>query len=180
MPFIKLTLYNFFLTGFILCYSAKMSFGQDSTYQQQLVKEKLTVPFGTMVKMGIEIIDGDQLKMKGYQGRFLARVKSIDSVLLAESVVLEFKDETGKFPVNEFELHTQLYGRKTGVVSAQLSADMKKKYVAREFSVVAYETGEFTGVPDGYADYREIRQDYSFHFRNYIIIVADRTTIPTR
>ena len=175
MPSKRFLKYSFILIIYFACFSSKMSFGQDTIRPKQVVKEKLTVPFGTLVKMNVEIVDGEELNDKGHQGSFLFRVKSVDSVILSKPIMFEFKDETGKFPNDEFELYKYLYGKKIGAISSDQIENMKKKYVGKEFNIVAFETGEFIGIPNGYFKYQEVRQDYGFHFRHYIIVVADLT-----
>lgn len=157
-------------------FSIKATFGQDSiSATKQAIREKLSVPFGTISKMNIEIVDGDELHDKYHQGSFLIKIKSVDSLPLSVPVIIEFKDETGNFPGDGFELYKKLYGKKTGTISSGISTKMKKKYVGRGFNIAAYETGEFTGIPNEYYKYQPERQDYGFHFRNYIIIVGDLT-----
>jgi hypothetical protein len=158
--------------------TAMSAVGQDTTRPKQLIEEKLAVPFGTIRKMTIVIVDGDQLHDKGHQGSFLFRVKSVDSTTFLNPVTIEFKDETGKFPRDEFELYKYLYGKNAKTLSAKQSEGMKKKYVGKEFTVAAYETGEFTGLPENYFKYQPVRPGYGFHFRHYIIVVADLT--PTK
>jgi len=72
-----------------------------------------------------------------------------------------------------------LYGDDRGRSSYDADKEMKQKYVGKQFDVVAYETGEFTGVPDGYFKYQRVRQDVGFGFKNYLIIVADLTNAKT-
>ncbi|NOT93411.1 hypothetical protein [Ferruginibacter sp.] len=125
--------------------------------------------------MDIEIVDGIELNDKDHQSSFLFRIKSVDSIALTKSVIMEFKDETGEFPADEFQLYKYLYGKKKETVSSDIAVKIKKNYVGKTFKVVAYETGEFTGIPNGYFEYLPVRQDYGFHFRHYIIAVANVT-----
>ena len=125
--------------------------------------------------MNIEIIDGDKLDDKGYEGSFLFKIKSVDSIKLSKPIIIELKDETGKFPTDVFQLYKYLYGRETGAPTSDTTEKMKKEYVGKTFKVVAYETGEFSGVPDNYFKYQPVRQDRGFYFRHYIIVVADLT-----
>jgi hypothetical protein len=69
---------------------------------------------------------------------------------------------TVPFGADEFGLYKHLYGKETGTISPEQSKEMKKKYVGREFNIMAYETGGFTGVPAGYFKYQPIRQDRGF------------------
>jgi hypothetical protein len=150
----------------IACISVKTTFGQNQ------VKARLGLAFGTLVKMKVEIVDGDKLNDKYHQSTFLFKVKSVDSIVLTQPITIEFKDETGKFPCDEFQLYKLIYGKETGEISQEESRELKKKYVGKEFEVVAYETGEFTGIPDGYFKYQPVRQDMAFHFKTYLVIIG--------
>jgi hypothetical protein len=151
------------------------TFAQDSIASKQSFREKLAVPFGKIVPMNIEIVDGDKLDDKGYQSSFLIKVKSVENKSLGKPIIFEFKDETGNFPGDEFELYKYLYGKETGTISSKISSEIKKNYVGKEFNIMAYESGGFTGIPDDYFKYQPVRQDRMFHFSNYIIVVRDLT-----
>src|SRR5690349_20038962 len=97
------------------------TFAQDATNSGQSFREKLNVPFGKIVRMGIEIVDGDKLDDKGYESSFLLKVKSVENAPLGKPLIFEFEDETGNFPVADFELYEHLYGKKTGEISFKIS-----------------------------------------------------------
>lgn len=151
----KISRFLFLMTS--ICLFTKTSFCQDSDAPKYIVQEKLGHPFGTFLKMKVEIFDGNKLNDKYHQSSFLFRIKSVDSIVLSKVVIMEFKDETGKF-------------------SSEYNGKLKK-YVGKEFIIVAYETGEFTGIPNGYFKYQPVRQDFGFHFKNYLIVVADITNV---
>ena len=52
---------------------------------------------------------------------------------------------------------------------------IKKKYAGQKLTLMAYETGHFTGIPASYFNYQPIRQDNGFHFRQYLIVVSNLT-----
>lgn len=167
--------FTFLLATFVASFTVNRIFGQDTLKITHQIKEKLPVPFGTLVKLKIEIVDGNELNDKGHQSSYLFRVKSVDSIILSSPILIEFKDEAGNLPNNDFELYKYLYDKTARTISSSESEKMKKQYVGKEFNIVAYETGGFTGIPDGYFEYQELRQDYGFHFRQYLIVVADLT-----
>jgi hypothetical protein len=137
------------------------------------IKEKLNHPFGTLLNLTVQIIDGDSVDSKGLASDFVFRIKSIDSIELSDTILMEFVDETGKLPKDVIELSKYLYGDDRGISSFDADKEMKKKYVGKQFNVVAYETGGFRGIPNGYFKYQPIRQDVGFGFNNYLIVVAD-------
>lgn len=157
------------------CNSQKNSNKQDSDNPNYSIKEELKHPFGTLLKLRVQIIDGDSLDSKELASSFVFRVESINSIPLSDSVLMEFKDETGKFPQDVIELSKYLYGDDRGRSSYDADREMKKKYVGKEFDIIAYESGEFTGIPNEYFKYQPVRQDVGFGFKNYLIIVSDST-----
>jgi hypothetical protein len=164
----KYILYLFFI--FMCCFCSASAQDTSLTIHPYLKK-----PFGNIVKLEVEIVDGESLQEKYYQSSFLFRVFSVDSVALALPVVMEFKDETGRFPDDIFNLHRFLYKKKTGSINEDKAARMKKEYVGKRFYIMAYETGEFRGLPNGYFKYQPVRQDFGFHFKRYLVVVADKT-----
>ena len=148
-------------------------FAQGTARPRLVIEERLPVPFGTVVKMKVIIVDGEELNDKGHQSSFLLKVMSVDGITLSKPVIIEFEDETGKFPNGVFELYKYLKGKEAHSISSEESDKIKKKYVGKEFDIAGYETGKFTGIPRGYGKYQPERQDYGFHFRHYIIVIAD-------
>jgi hypothetical protein len=172
----KFFLYYIFLFATVIgCVSTNTVFGQNTDKPKYTIKEKLNYPFGSLLKMKVEIFDGDLLNDKIHEGSFLFKIKSVDSISLSNTILMEFRDETDKFPQDDFELYKYLYGKDIGEISSHESKKMRKEYVGREFNIVAYETGEFTGIPNGYFKYQPVRQDVGFHFKNYLVVVADLT-----
>ena len=142
---------------------------------KSIITTKLNVPFGTISKLNVEIYDGDKLEIKEYQGVFLFKVNSINDKTLNDTLLMEFVDETGQFANNNFELYKLTYGKSVGRLSSPKIDRMKKKYVGKKFILMAYETGQFSGIPNDYFKYRPIRADKYFHFKNYLIVVSNLT-----
>ena len=136
---------------------------------------KLNVPFGTISKLDVEIYDGDKLQMKEYQGVFLFRINSINDRPQNDTLLMTFVDETGQFANDDFELYKLTYGKSATSISSKQIDKMKEKYVGKKFILMAYETGQFTGIPKDYFKYRPIRADRNFHFQNYLIVVSNLT-----
>lgn len=167
-------LYCFLLIMFI---NTSFVIGQikDTSKQECVVKEQLSRPFGTLLNLTVEIMDGEELNDKSHQSSFLFKVTEVENLKLNIPIIIEFKDETGKFPDTDFGLYKLHTEKKAGVLSQDEIKKINKEYVGKKFKVVGYETGEFKGVPDGYFKYQEVRQDYSFHFFNYLVVIADIT-----
>ena len=134
---------------------------------------RLNHPFGTILKLRVEIIDGDSLRMKEHQSSFLIRVKEIENKTVPGTLIIGYEDRTIYFPKNIFELYEHIYKRKAKEVDLDTTLILKKQYIGREFNIAAYESGFFWGVPDGYTKHQSIRQEPSFHFKSYLVVVAD-------
>ena len=74
------------------------------------------------------------------------------------------------------------YSKKIDSLGDNQFYEMKKKYVGKKFTVMAYETGEFTGTPDKYFDYSpiipgipHIFATQRFYFEHSLIIVSNLT-----
>ena len=116
-----------------------------------------------MLKLKVEVIDGNNLTDKYFERKFFFRVKSIDNATIHKNLIIEFRDETGKFPADDFELYKYLYGKEIGQISSNESTKMKKQYIGREFYIVAYEDGEFTGFIEGNIEHRPLRRITDSH-----------------
>jgi len=158
------------------CHSTKTAVERTLTTKPKYsIKERLNHPFGTILKLTVEIIDGEELNDKYHESDFLFKVKSIDSVAVTKKIIMEFWDETGKFPTGQFELYKYLHGKEVGSLDSNQSDEIKKKYVGREFNILAYEAGGFKGIPDESYSYGYVRQDIAFNFYNYLVVIADLT-----
>lgn len=138
------------------------------------IKEELGKPFGTFIKLKVEIYDGDSLHTKSGESTFLLKVLSVDDEKLTEPKIMEFHDKTGKFPADDFELNSYLRKIKNGEISKNELNENIETYVGSEYEVVGYETGEFSGLPYG-GDYEFTLTPCGkeFYFRNYLVILAD-------
>ena len=161
--------YIFFISLVTCCKSTKV----ESSSNQ--IKEKLEHPFGTALKMTIEIVRGELLDAVYYGSSYVLKIKSVEGKSVGGNVILDFEDKTGHFPRNGFDLHKYLYGKEVGSMGRDTEERMNKEYVGRTYEVIAYESGEFTGIPNGYSNYIEPVADFGFHFKNYIVIVYDLT-----
>jgi hypothetical protein len=167
----------------LICFTSLISssiFGQnlDSNDTNYLIKERLNVPFGTLVKLRIKIVNGEELDLVYYSGKYVIKILEVDTCKLENPIIMEFEDKTDKLPTNEFDLYKMLNGKEIkGGLSSDIISKMNQEYVGKEYFVVAYESGKFIGTPNK-SDYiiqhlpfymKIVAPDY-FHFKNYIII----------
>lgn len=160
-----------YLLALFLCFSP-LAFSQQKT--KYTVKERLNEPFGTVVKLNIEIVDGDSLQRKEFGGIYLLKILKINGQTLKIPITIEFEDRTGDFPSENFSLFEHIFGRSVnGSISSKVIDKMKVRYVGKRYNIEGYESGEFTGNPDySQSEMPQIlEQNVSFHFKNYIVIV---------
>ncbi|MCS3869202.1 hypothetical protein J3D55_002118 [Chryseobacterium ginsenosidimutans] len=163
---------------FLFVLISTIFFGQNQTENSLLIKENLDFPFGTIVKMKVEIIDGASLNLKALQGQYLIKIKEINDKSLEKPVIMEFVDESREFPTNNFALYELLYEKEVeNGLSSDKIAEMNKNYVGKIVVVLGYESGKFTGSPNkseyvktNVNSFQLVNQDYGFHFKNYIVI----------
>lgn len=133
------------------------------------VKAILGYPFGTLLTIEVTIIDGYDTYLKENQDKFLFKLMSINNKKINDTIIMTFEDDTKKFFKTRFELYEK-YENNEDMVRKK-----EKEYINKTYRIVAYETGKFTGIPEGYFEYQPLKADTGFHFENYLVIVADLT-----
>lgn len=144
-----------------------------------IILPELGIPFGTMSKLEVEVYDGDNLHWKAYVGAYLLKINSINNNKINDTLILRFTDETETLASDNFSLYQLIYKKKVGSLSSAQLEKMKKRYVGKKITVMAYETGQFTGAPDKYFDYKPIVPGIPhffatlpFHFQHSLVIVS--------
>ncbi len=143
---------------------------------------KLGVSFGEMCKLEVEVFNGDNLLRKAYEGTYLLKINSINGNKVNDSLILRFSDETETLANDDFSLYQLIYKKKIGSLSSTQIDKMRKKYIGKKITVMAYETGEFKGTPDKYFDYKPVKPGiphffatYRFLFEHSLVIVSNLT-----
>ncbi len=139
------------------------------------IKTELKLPFGTITKLEVQIFDGNLLQTKESEGVYLFKIISINGILQTDTLLMTFMDETKSFAKDNFELYKLLYKKEIGTLSQKDIVRMKKAYVDKKYKIMAYETGQFLGIPKNYFKYQPVRADLNFHFKNYLIVVSNMT-----
>ena len=125
------------------------SYKFDTKYQVK-IKEHLGYAFGTIVNLEGKIIDGDNLNWKAAQGRYLFKVNSVNEAKLDTQIVMFFEDQSGV-----------------------LSTDSAKhSLLNKTVSLIGYETGRFSGIPNGYDNYKMMYSGTFYGFHHYLIILS--------
>lgn len=139
--------------------------------KKAIINTKLNLPFGTICKLDVEIFDGDELQLKEFTGVFLLKIKAINDKPQNENLIISFIDETGQLANDGFELFELINKKSSDEISSEVIKELKKNYVGKKMTIMAYESGIFSGMPDGYFKYRPVRADSSFRFKNYLIVI---------
>ena len=147
-----------------------------------IIQTKLNIPFGTIAKLKVEIYDGDNLKMKGYQDCYMLKVNSINGKVVKDTLLLKFVDDSKTLSNNDEDLCESTLGKSTDTITNKQFYEMKKKYVGERFTIMAYEIGQFIGVPEKYFDYKRIVpgiphvfSNRGFFFEHSLIVVSKLT-----
>lgn len=136
------------------------------------LKPHLSVPFGKICSMEVVVVRGDDLKLKVYEGTYLLKVQSVNGEKLPEPILFSFQDKTGRLPGSFGELYRSNHKKSTGAIAVKEIQRLELNYVGRHYLIVAYETGQFIGFPEGYFDYQPIQSGTSFHFENSLVVLS--------
>ena len=98
---------------------------------------QLGVPFGTIVKLHVRVVDGDSLQRKQYEGVFLLSILSVNDSILIEPLLLTFSDESGKLANDNFHLFQLRQGKRVKSLTSEQIKLLKKGYVDKKYTVIA-------------------------------------------
>ena len=127
------------------------------------LKAELGVPFGTVCKLEVETYAGDKLLRKAYARVYLLKVNSINGKRITDKLLLRYTDETE-------------------TLSYMQVAKTEKKYPAKKITIMAYETGQFSGIPEKYFDYNYVppgvpkfKGGTPFLFEHSLVVISNLT-----
>jgi hypothetical protein len=133
----------FFITGIALllgCSSKNKQQAIEGDKEKMLyprnVKEYLGHPFGTVVKLEAELVDGTTRNIKGDEDILFLRVTSVAGIPLKNTVEIRFEDETGKVSPYAFGLY------RTSRIDAEIkdvdtASEIKKGFIGRKIKLAA-------------------------------------------
>ena len=137
-------------------------------------KETLYYEYGSIIKLRIEIVDGSSLGFVQYRGNYLAKVLKIDGRKPESALVFEFDNILVRgMPDNDFYSYRNLFGDELLNMRKVMLANKEKQILGRVYEVMAYETGEFIGLPEGFPENKTDSIALPFQFRNHLYIVAN-------
>jgi len=117
------------------------------------------------------------LRKKRYSGSYLLKVTHVNNEIITSKPILEFSvlhaRDVNLAPDN-FELFFVTNGYEAKELTSSQIEDLKKGYVGKEVTLVCYETGEFSGMPDNLPDDVLPWQDHGFVFKTKLEILSQR------
>lgn len=143
------------------------------------IQTKLNIPFGTIAKLEVGIYDGDSVKLVAYQSCYMLKVNSVNGKVVRDTLLLKFIDENETLANDNRGLSAITYGKSIDSLTDTQFYEMKEKYLGKKFTVMAYEIGQFSVVPNKYFDYKpsvpgipHIFANRGFFFEHSLVIVS--------
>lgn len=148
-----------------------------SDLKNKHVVGELGLPLGSIAVIRATICDGDLMNDKIHDGEYLLRITHVNDEIITASPILEFSlRHAGKINLatNSFDLFFMNNGYTVEELNASQIAKLKNEYVDKEVTLVCYETGEFTGMPEDIPDDVLPWQEAGFRFKSKLEILSER------
>jgi hypothetical protein len=137
----------------------------------------LGVPLGEPVEIRAIIIDGSSLKNKVHASSYLLMVTEVNGSTLSSDPIFEFSLDHAidvQLAADNFDLFLLKYGTEADEIHPDQLNELKEGYVGKSVSLVAYESGEFRGMPSQLPDEVALWQDRSFSYEPKLEILIDK------
>jgi len=142
---IRKLLLLFVLASIPLCIHAQKVINTESFNDADtVVVGRMGVPLGKIVEIEAIVVSGDSLRLKGYAGKYLLKVISVGTNGLLNMPVYEFEGGAGMFTSDS---------------------------AGRGFTLLVYETGSFSGMPQGMPNDYPLIQSRGFGFSPCLQVV---------
>lgn len=138
---------------------------------------ELGIPLGQIAQIEATIISGDSSQMKAYQGRYLLKVTTVDGKTLGAESVFEFSKTPGsqsELASTDFELFELKTGKKAEQLTAEQITKLREGYLGTRLSLLAYESGGFSGIPKNWPKDMMPWQGQTFHFGTRLMVVGEQ------
>jgi hypothetical protein len=136
---------------------------------------ELGIPMMTVCRIeGVIFAGRERGHFKAVTSDYYLRVISVNEKPLAAPAVMEFSVKSSRvvLPSTTSELYKLVYKREMNNEFNDAGLDMlEKEYVGRKFSLLAYETGYFNGMPHGMPKNYPLWQDHGAGFSSSLIIL---------
>ncbi|MFO0836481.1 MAG: hypothetical protein U0638_16055 [Phycisphaerales bacterium] len=133
---------------------------------------RLDIQLGRCVPILAVLISGDSLESKAETGRYLLRVIEVEGRTLVEPQLFRYSNAPGfdGLPLNQTDHAQRVHGEQAAKLSAEDEARLERDFVGTERRLVAYEVGEFSGIPTLPKNVAEW-QDRAFGFSTSLVLV---------
>lgn len=122
-----------------------------SDLNQLPVIGKLGLPLGDVTTIRATIVDGDSLRMKRHSSSYLLKVREVNGVKLESEPIMEFSLNHARgveLANDNFGLHLLKNNEEADGLTGDQIEQLKVDYVGNAVSLVVYESGGFSGMPD--------------------------------
>ena len=183
------------LVTFILVYFMRLS----TALSQDVLKEigidalnhvnivgRIGVHLGKAVVIDVVVAADDQSGSKASEGHYFLQVKTVDGVPLKTKVFMQFEVRGGNLhgddpfgggsfsiPTNSFELYRLKNGRNAKELSSNEIRELEKGFIGKQYKLLAYETGMFSGIPKALPTNYPVWQDRGFSFSSYLVVLGE-------
>ena len=163
----KLIIVLFFFNLIILKAYSQFS-EKDTVFDNRSILGK---PFGTILKLKVKVIE---CKRFACVNKFKLRILKINGEVVTDSISLPYNDYSGNIPLiergnKESIIKREKYKNRLEFVELE---KLEGGILGKEYDVIAYETGEFVGIPDKAFDYIGTMQCTGFYFKNSLIVLS--------
>ena len=151
---------------------------------------RIGVHLGKAVVVDVVVSNDDQSNSKAAQGHYFLEVKTVDGVPLKSKVFMRFEVRGGntddddlfgggagsgafRIPTNSYELYRLKHGRQATELSSKDISELEKGFIGRQYRLLAYETGGYSGLPKGLPTHYPVWQDHGFAFSSYLMVLGE-------
>ena len=148
---------------------------------------RIGVHLGKAVVIDVVVAANDQSGTKEASGHYFLKVKTVDGVPLKGNIFMPFVvrgskvDDDDPFasagfslPTDAFELYRLKNGRKAKELSSKDISELEKGFIGKEYKLLVYETGGYSGLPNSLPKHYPVWQDHGFAFTTYLMILGEQ------
>lgn len=151
---------------------------------------RIGVHLGKAVVVDVVVSKDDHSGSKAAQGHYFLEVRTVDGIPLKSRVFMRFQVRGGnmddddpfgggagggafRIPTNSFELYRLKHGREAKELSSKDISELEKGFIGRQYRLLAYETGGYSGLPKGLPTAYPVWQDHGFAFSSYLMVLGE-------
>jgi hypothetical protein len=134
----------------------------------------LGVPLGSIVEINATIIAGSSLGWKDLSSDYLLKVTKVGSNSVSNPPTCQFEIHSWdnvKIAPNVFALSELKNGKRADSLSSSQISELERGYVGKNYRLLVYEEGAFSGVPKDLPEDYMVWQDRPFGFRSRLVVL---------